>query len=127
MFEGVDASAFAAHYASTRYGVDVACATLEEARFPDGVFDVVIQKDLLEHVADPRSHLEETRRLLRPGGWLRLVTPNGEANLRPLAAASRSGRGPRRRCSTRGTCRFLAVNTCVDCSRNVVSAATACG
>ena len=88
--QGVDASAFAAHYASTRYDVDVACATLEEARFPDGAFDVVIQKDLLEHVADPRSHLEETRRVLRPGGWLRLVTPNGEANLRPLVAASRN-------------------------------------
>ena len=87
--QGVDASAFAAHYASTRYDVDVACATLEEARFPNEAFDVIIQKDLLEHVADPRSHLEETRRLLRPGGWLRLVTPNGEANLRPLVAASR--------------------------------------
>jgi 2-polyprenyl-3-methyl-5-hydroxy-6-metoxy-1,4-benzoquinol methylase len=88
--EGVDASAFAAHYASTRYDVNVACATLEEARFPDAAFDVIIQKDLLEHVADPRGHLEETRRLLRPGGWLRLVTPNGEANLRPLLAASRA-------------------------------------
>ena len=86
--EGVDASAFAVHYASTRYGIDVACATLEEARFPDAAFDVVIQKDLLEHVADPREHLEETRRVLRPGGWLRLVTPNGEANLRPLIVAS---------------------------------------
>ncbi len=86
--EGVDASAFAVHYASTRYGIDVACATLEEARFPDAAFDVVIQKDLLEHVADPRAHLEETRRVLRSDGWLRLVTPNGEANLRPLIAAS---------------------------------------
>ncbi len=88
--QGVDASAFAAYYASTRYTVPVACATLEEAQFPDARFDVIIQKDLLEHVADPRAHLEETGRLLRPGGWLRLVTPNGEANLRPLLAASRA-------------------------------------
>ena len=86
--EGVDASAFAAYYARTRYNIDVTCATLEETAFPDGAFDVVIQKDLLEHVADPRRHLDETHRLLRPGGWLRLVTPNGEANLRPLVAAS---------------------------------------
>ena len=86
--EGVDASAFAAYYARTRYGVDVTCATLEETALPDAAFDVVIQKDLLKHVADPRRHLEETHRLLRSGGWLRLVTPNGEANLRPLVAAS---------------------------------------
>lgn len=88
--QGVDASAFAAFYARTRYDLDVTCATLEEAAFPDESFDVVIQKDLLEHVADPRRHLLETYRILRPGGWLRLVTPNGEANLRPLLAASRA-------------------------------------
>ena len=93
--EGVDASAFAAYYARTRYQVDVTCATLEETALPDGVFDVVIQKDLLEHVADPRRHLHETRRLMVSGGWLRLVTPNGEANLRPLIAASAApGAGP---------------------------------
>ena len=86
--EGVDASAFAAYFARTRYQIDVTCATLEETAFPDGAFDVVIQKDLLEHVGDPRRHLDETRRLLVSGGWLRLVTPNGEANLRPLVAAS---------------------------------------
>ena len=86
--EGVDASAFAAYYARTRYDIDVTCATLEETAFPDGAFDVVIQKDLLEHVADPRRHLDETCRLLRSGGWLRLVTPNGEANLRPLVTAA---------------------------------------
>ncbi|HJN45583.1 MAG: hypothetical protein CL477_05670 [Acidobacteria bacterium] len=93
--EGVDASPFAAYYARTRYGVDVASATLEEASFPDGGFDVVIQKDLLEHVANPRRHLEETCRVLRPGGWLRLVTPNGEANLRPLMAVSTASTAPR--------------------------------
>ena len=92
--EGVDASAFAAYYAHTRYRIGVTCATLEETAFPDGAFDVVIQKDLLEHVADPRRHLKETHRLLRPGGWLRLVTPNGEANLRPLVAASARGAVP---------------------------------
>jgi 2-polyprenyl-3-methyl-5-hydroxy-6-metoxy-1,4-benzoquinol methylase len=86
--DGVDASEFAAFYARSRYDLDVTCATLEEAAFPDDTFDVVIQKDLLEHVANPRRHLDETRRLLRPGGWLRLVTPSGEANLRPLVAVS---------------------------------------
>ncbi len=87
--EGIDAASFAAFYARTRYDLHVMCATLEEARFPDQSFDVIIQKDLLEHVAHPRRHLVETFRVLRPGGWVWLVTPNGEANLRPLVAAAR--------------------------------------
>ena len=85
---GVDASPFAVYYARTRYGLDVAHGTLEEQAFPDEAFDVLIQKDLLEHVANPRRHLQESHRILRRGGWLRLVTPNGEANLRPLVGAA---------------------------------------
>ncbi len=83
--DGVDASPFAAYYAQTRFGLPVVCGTLEEARFPEGQFDFVVQKDLLEHTLHPRGHLLETRRIMRSGGELWLVTPNGEANVRPLA------------------------------------------
>ena len=92
---GLDISTFAAHFARTRYGLDVRQATLEEARFEDGSFDFVLQNDLLEHVGAPRAHLAETHRILRPGGHVLLVTPNGEANLRPLAKlAHELGAGP---------------------------------
>ena len=83
---GVDASAFAAFYAQSRFDLPVACGTLETAGFDDATFDLVVQKDLLEHVGDPRTHLVETSRVMRPGAELWLVTPNGEANLRPLAS-----------------------------------------
>ena len=86
---GLDISTFATHFACTRYGLDVRSATLEEAGFPDSSFDFVIQKDLLEHVGRPREHLQETRRILRRGGHVLIVTPNGEANLRPLRRLSR--------------------------------------
>ena len=106
---GVDASAFAAYYARSRFDVEVRCATLEESALPEGAFDVVIQKDLLEHVANPRQHLVETRRVLRSGGWLRLVTPNGEANLRPLlAAATTSGAGGERPVLDQGHLSFFS-------------------
>ena len=85
---GVDASSFAAYYARSRFGLSVTCGTLEEAGFPDASFDLVVQKDLLEHVGDPRAHLEETCRLMRPRAELWIVTPNGEANLRPLLDVS---------------------------------------
>jgi SAM-dependent methyltransferase len=82
--QGLDVSAFAGFFARRVYGLDVKVGTLEHAGFPDASFDFIVQKDLLEHVLHPREHLSETRRILRPGGYLLLVTPNGEANLRPL-------------------------------------------
>lgn len=85
---GVDVSRMAARYAGEVYGLDVRCGTLEEAAFGDEDFDFVVQKDVIEHVAEPRRHLLETHRILRPGGSLLVVTPNGESNLRPLEALS---------------------------------------
>ncbi len=86
--EGVEVSAFGAWYARDRFGAAVHRGTLEEAGLPSDVFDYVLQKDLLEHVTHPRRHLEETRRIMRRGGRLRVVTPNGEADLRPLRRAA---------------------------------------
>ena len=84
--DGVDASSFAVYYAKTRFRLSVKHGELEEAQFPDRCFDLVVQKDLLEHVPSPRRHLLDTCRVMRPGAELWLVTPNGEANLRPLTA-----------------------------------------
>ncbi|HQR67574.1 MAG TPA: methyltransferase domain-containing protein, partial [Thermoanaerobaculia bacterium] len=92
--EGVDVSEFAARFARERLGLAVRAGTLEGSRFSDGRFDAVLQKDLLEHVRTPRAHLLETARILRPGALLRLVTPNGDANLAPYAALA--GREPGR-------------------------------
>ena len=86
--EGVELSPFGARYARERFGLTVRRGTLEEARLPAGRFDFVIQKDLLEHVSHPRRHLQETWRVMRPGGRLWLITPNGEADVRPLGAAA---------------------------------------
>ena len=86
--EGVEVSPFGAWYARDRFGAAVHRGTLEEAGLPADAFDYVLQKDLLEHVTHPRRHLEETRRIMRRGGRLRVVTPNGEADLRPLHRAS---------------------------------------
>ena len=87
---GVDVSPFAAFFARTGYGLDVRGATLEAAAFPDESFDLVILKNLLEHVQRPRQLLLETSRILRPGGWVWLVTPNGNVDLRPFEELSRS-------------------------------------
>ena len=92
--EGVDAAPFSAYYAKTRLNLDIFCGTLEKAEFPDHYFDYVIQKDLLEHVPNPREHLHETARVMTSGGKLWLITPNGEANLRPLLRNNHQGAFP---------------------------------
>jgi len=56
---------------------------LHDAKFADATFDVVIIRNVLEHLFDPRSELEEVRRVLRPGGYLYTKVPNAQ-----------SGRGP---------------------------------
>ena len=86
--EGVEVSAFAAWYARDRFGARVHQGTLEAANLPPEAFDYVLQKDLLEHVTHPRRHLQETRRIMRQGARLRVITPNGEADVRPLQRAA---------------------------------------
>jgi SAM-dependent methyltransferase len=44
--------------------------------FDDGAFDAVVFIEVLEHLTHPWKALAEIRRVLRPGGWLILTTPN---------------------------------------------------
>ena len=86
--EGVEVSAFGAWYARDRFGARVHRGGLEQVDLPAEAFDYVLQKDVLEHVTHPRRHLEETRRIMRRRARLRVITPNGEADVRPLLRAA---------------------------------------
>jgi SAM-dependent methyltransferase len=86
-------------------GVDVDAAVLENDQVdravhtPDGrlteldadSFDVVISKDVLEHVDDPDTFFREVARVLKPGGLFLAKTPNSThyvpiiARLTPLS------------------------------------------
>lgn len=46
--------------------------------FPDNTFDAAVSINVLEHVPDPANFVAEAARVLRPGGWLLVVTPNGD-------------------------------------------------
>ncbi len=58
--------------------------TLEALPFPDGVFDVVVCNDVIEHLVHPRRSMAELARVLRPssgpgardGGLLLFKTPS---------------------------------------------------
>jgi len=76
-FVGVDWSADALRQARSR-GLALVRAEVEPAGLPiaSARADVVVMSELIEHLLDPDSALEEVRRVLKPGGTLLLSTPN---------------------------------------------------
>jgi SAM-dependent methyltransferase len=45
---------------------------------PDDRYDGVLAVEVLEHVPDDDAFVAQLRRVLRPGGWAYLTTPNGD-------------------------------------------------
>jgi 2-polyprenyl-3-methyl-5-hydroxy-6-metoxy-1,4-benzoquinol methylase len=58
------------------FGVDIVPATLEEAGFPDSIFDVVTLFHVIEHVPSPAALCRQVFRVLRPCGLIVVETPN---------------------------------------------------
>ncbi len=79
---GVDASAknigvASAHADSLGLDIDYRCSTAE-ALLEAGAaqFDVILNMEVIEHVADPRAFLIDCTRLLKPGGLMIVATLN---------------------------------------------------
>jgi SAM-dependent methyltransferase len=72
---GVEADEASSRVAASR-GLDCFCGTLAEAEFPDAHFDVAALYHVIEHVPSPRAELGELHRVLKPGGWLVIETPD---------------------------------------------------
>jgi SAM-dependent methyltransferase len=74
---GLDWSADALRHAQAR-GLTLVRAEVEPTGLPiaSGRADVVVMSELIEHLLDPDSVLEEVWRVLKPGGTLLLSTPN---------------------------------------------------
>ena len=73
---GVELSEFSSSIARKTFGDRVFCGQLHEAAYPDSHFDLVTLSDLLEHVPDPGTFLDEVRRVLTRKGILLIVTPD---------------------------------------------------
>jgi SAM-dependent methyltransferase len=76
-FAGIDWSSDALRRARG-LGLTVLRAGVDAPGLPlaDGVAEVVIMSELIEHLVDPDGAVAEVRRVLRPGGSLLLSTPN---------------------------------------------------
>jgi 2-polyprenyl-6-hydroxyphenyl methylase/3-demethylubiquinone-9 3-methyltransferase len=88
---GVDASdrnigTASAHAAEVGLDITYRAATAEQLEAENaGPFDVVLNMEVIEHVADPAEYLRTTARLLAPGGLMILATLN--RTLKALALA----------------------------------------
>jgi SAM-dependent methyltransferase len=77
---GLEYSADAAQVANRKLGADlVRVGALDENTFPEQCFDVCILADVIEHVRDPASFLENVRHVLKPGGVIFIATPSTES------------------------------------------------
>ncbi len=72
---GVEADVASSQVARAR-GINCLNGTLPDAHFPDEHFDAALLYHVIEHLASPRRALQELSRILRPGGWLVIETPN---------------------------------------------------
>lgn len=73
---GTEISARAVEHAEQELGLDVFLGSLSEAGYPEQYFDVVVMRDVIEHLSDPLGYLQEIYRVLRPGGGIYIETPN---------------------------------------------------
>lgn len=61
-------------------GIDIRKGFGEKIPFPDEFFDIVFCSSALDHVTDPQKTIDETHRVLRPGGYFVLSVEIFEEN-----------------------------------------------
>jgi SAM-dependent methyltransferase len=84
---GVEPSRFAGDIARERLGVDVKTGTIDSLERTDADFDAVVMGDVIEHLPDPGTALDQIGSALRPGGVLYLALPDaGSTVARRLGA-----------------------------------------
>ncbi|MCC6746605.1 MAG: class I SAM-dependent methyltransferase [Deltaproteobacteria bacterium] len=96
---GVDASLQMAH-AAARNGLQAVHAPAFELPFVDGSFDGAFLIEVLQIVSDPYRVLSELTRVVRPGGFVVLLTHNAESLVRRVLYRWFPDEGPAHRMFT---------------------------
>lgn len=73
---GVEINPYAVQYAREYFHLNVEEGKLSEINFPDGNFDVIKMRGVIEHLPDPAGELRESYKLLRRGGIIGINTMN---------------------------------------------------
>lgn len=72
---GVEADAISSRTAASR-GLECFNGALTDAQFPGEHFSAAALYHVIEHFHSPRTELRELHRVIKPGGWLAIETPN---------------------------------------------------
>jgi 2-polyprenyl-3-methyl-5-hydroxy-6-metoxy-1,4-benzoquinol methylase len=74
---GVELSAWAVDYAKNKLQLpNITQGALKDSGYPANFFDVVVLKDVIEHLTEPKETLEQIRRVLKPSGIICCNTPD---------------------------------------------------
>jgi 2-polyprenyl-3-methyl-5-hydroxy-6-metoxy-1,4-benzoquinol methylase len=79
---GIDIDREAVEYARRNFpfGENIKCCSLEEVEFPEGYFDLVVMRGVIEHLTDPKSAVKKVSEILRAGGFFYIAaTPNADS------------------------------------------------
>lgn len=75
---GIEISTPQAEYARRQRNLNVIETPLEKASLESDSFNMILASHLIEHVNDPGYFVREAYRILAPGGYLLITTPNIE-------------------------------------------------
>lgn len=78
---GTEMSPWVVEFGRKNFGVRTLAGRVEDLALPAGSFDVVVLNDVLEHLPDPVGTLTHCARLLAPGGFFVLQTPEYKEHL----------------------------------------------
>ena len=73
---GTEISHFQVLFARERLGKNVLESPLNALKLHDETFDTITMLDVIEHLPNPRSELQETHRRMKKGGLIVIMTPN---------------------------------------------------
>ena len=83
---GLELSSYAADFVR-KMGIPVETKSIEEANFAENTWDVIVMREVIEHLPHPMESLQTIHRWLRPGGVLFMATGNYDCPERKLRGA----------------------------------------